>query len=426
MYDLVVCGKAFIDGGRFEQVEIGIDNGRIAAVKKSIECHHSRLDFAHGIIVPGGIDAHVHFRSPGGSHKGDFFSEGVAAACGGITTVCDMPNTNPPTVDNTGLELKLKMAGDCPVDYGIFAGFASGQQPKAIEDIAPHCIGFKLYMGSTTGSLLLDSETDIKQALLMSSHWPKPVWVHAEDQTIINSRPKDATDIHGHLRMRPAEAEERAIARILAFNDGNEIHIAHVSTAAGLRHLKGSKATCEVAPHHLILDVKDERSDAFLKVNPPLREPGEKAALWEGLRNGEIDILASDHAPHTRDEKQQEFEYAPSGLPGVETMYPLMMHYAKKGFVPYERLVDAISVRPAKILGMSDRGAIKEGNVADLVIFDQHNETKIKAEDLHYKCGWTPYEDMDAIFPEMVISKGEVIVKEQNFEGEKGTGKLVC
>jgi dihydroorotase len=423
MYDLVVCGKVYLDG-QFEQCEIGIDNGRITAIKKAIECHN-RIDLAHGVIVPGGIDSHVHFRCPGRGHKGDFSTGGMSAACGGITTVCDMPNTNPPTVNLGGLDQKLKAAEDCPVDFSLYAGFSKGQEISDLEAIVSKCIGFKLYMASTTGSLLIESDQGAEKALLMASHWSKPVWVHAEDQYVIDSRPKEAKDIQGHLRMRPPEAEARAIGRILAFNQGKGLHIAHVTTGVGLELVKPSEATCEVTPHHLILDVKNE-GDAFLKVNPPLREEAEKPRLWEGLRSGDIDILASDHAPHTKDEKEQEFEFAPSGMPGVETIYPIMMHYAKKGFVTYERLVESISVKPAEILGMSDRGVIEEGTQADLVIFDLHQETKIKAENLHYKCGWTPYEGMEAIFPQMVISKGEIIAKDCNFEGRKGDGSLVC
>ncbi len=422
MYDLAVCGKAFIDG-RFEQCEIAIDQGRIVEIKNSFECTN-RMDFNHGFIVPGGIDAHVHFRCPGGSHKGDFYTEGAAAACGGITTVADMPNTSPPTTDPAGLEEKLKAAQVCPIDHALFAGFSKEQSPAELEAIAPKCAGFKLYMGSTTGSLLMDSNEDCEKALMMASHWSKPVWVHAEDQSIISGGQQEAGDIRGHLRMRPPEAEVRAVKRILSFNNGQGLHIAHVSTGAGLELIKKSGCTCEVSPHHLLLDAKDG-GDAFMKVNPPLREEKEKAMLWEGLRTGSIDIVASDHAPHTKDEKEQEFLFAPSGVPGVETLYPILMYYAKKGFISFERLADAISVRPALILGLKDRGVIKKGAVADLVVFDQHKETKIKGDDLHYKCGWTPYEGMDAVFPRVVISKGEVIAKECNFEGGKGTGNLV-
>lgn len=422
MYDLALCGKAFIDN-EFTQCEIAIEQGKIVDVKRSLVAA-KRIEITHGFIMPAGIDAHVHFRSPGGEHKGNFLSEGIAAACGGITTVVDMPNTNPATVGPPGLKAKIKAARNCPIDYGFYAGFTKGQKPSSLEDIMPKCVGFKLFMGSSTGNLLLDTDDLIKEALLMASHWDKPVWVHAEDQPIIEASAFETKNIQDHLRARPPSAEEKAIRRILSFNDGNGIHIAHLTTQAGLELVKGTQCTSEVSPHHLLMEVFDD-GNSFYKMNPPLRQNHDRMALWNGLANGEIDIIASDHAPHTKEEKEQEFHLAPSGIPGVETLLPMMIYWAKQGKVSFERLIDATSFRPAMILGLHDRGVIEEGAQADLVVFDHHEESKIDQDYLHYKCGWSPYHGQPAIFPEMVFSKGELIVKDGNFEGYKGAGKLV-
>jgi dihydroorotase len=316
MYDLILRGKAFVNNGLIE-CELGIEGGKITAIKKTLQ-GPKKMDLGASIILPAGIDPHVHFRSPGATQKGDFQTESIAAACGGITTVLDMPNTKPSTTDKTGMAEKLVEAKASCIDYGLFAGLKKGQTPEDL-DIAKQAVGFKLYMASTTGDLLLASDPEIRSALDMVSKWKRPLCVHAEDEFMIQKKRYQEKDITDHHKIRSPQSESTAITRILALNSSGKTHIAHVSSIGGLEALKGTGATCEVAPHHLLLDIGIPSSQ-FLKVNPPIRTKNDRAALWDGLRSGAITILGSDHAPHTKKEKDVEFDIAPSGVPGVETM----------------------------------------------------------------------------------------------------------
>jgi dihydroorotase len=249
----------------------------------------------------------------------------------------------------------------------------------------------------------------------------KTVSIHCEDETIIDKTSKPKT-LKEHLKSRPNECEISAIKRIIPLAELASIHICHVSTAEGAKLTENANVTSEVTPHHLFLN-NDSELSALGKVNPPLREKKDQEALWMALHEGKIEILASDHAPHTIEEKEQ-FEYAPSGVPGVETMLPMMLSMVKHNKFNLTRLVNAICEKPAEIFHLK-KGKLEVGYDADILAVDMRKETEIKDKNLHSKCGWTPFEGFSAVFPRFTFLRGEVVIEDYELTGERGFGKFV-
>ncbi|MDM7913296.1 MAG: amidohydrolase family protein, partial [Methanotrichaceae archaeon] len=258
--------------------------------------------------------------------------------------------------------------------------------------------------------------------------------VHAEDGIIISEKTESLKHLHEpdvYSMARPTTAEATAIEKAISWTD--RLHICHISTASGLGLVRAAKTaapsrklSCEVAPHHLLFNIRDYRKHgSFLKMNPPLRLQEDNNALWAGLGDGSIDILASDHAPHLPEEKKDDIWEAPAGVPGVETMLPLMLVAVKSNLITLDRLVDAISVRPAEIFGLESKGKIEAGRDADLVLVDPRSTSEIKADRLHSRADWTPYEGKEAIFPQMTILRGEVIY-DGELEVRPGNGRYLA
>ena len=362
------------------------------------------------IVLPGAVDAHVHFRDPGYTYKEDWESGSISAAAGGVTTVIDQPNTDPKTIDANSFNLKLDEARHkSVVDFCINGG------PGKIEELLK--IG-----ASAIGEIFTYEHSDDKLWRILdevNKYGALPT-IHAEDGEVIREHTESLRDLHEpeiYSKARPPIAEAAAIEKILSWT--KRAHICHISTNQGLDIVKsarreGKKVSCEVAPHHLLFNVKDYKNKGpFLKTNPPLRRQSDCDALWAGLRDGSIDILASDHAPHLPEEKKEDIWEAPPGVPGVETLLPLMLIAVRRNFLSLERLVDAISSKPAEIFGLRSKGKIEAGRDADLVIIDPKAITEIKADKLHSRADWTPYEGKDGIFPQMTLVRGTVV-----FEGE--------
>lgn len=410
---MIIEGRAYVRGGLQDSC-IRIEDGRIAEIKRTLAGERVRL---RGIILPAGIDLHVHFREPGMTHKEDFFTGTSSAACGGVSCVFDMPNTDPPTTTPARVAEKIAEAErKAVVDFGIFAGLTESGDT---EGLAGAATAFKAYLAPSSGDLAVDfgallaHKEDLKGA-------KKFITVHCEDPNYFLDIP--VTRLEAHLASRPDGAEVSGIELARQLQGVPRVHIAHMSSERGLAALAGSGLTSEVTPHHLFLDVNCGLG-TLAKVNPPLRHRHDKNALWAAFATGTIDVVASDHAPHTRDEKEQDFATAPPGVPGVETMLPLLLERVGQKRLPLERLVTAACERPAELLNMR-KGRIEVGYDADLIAVNLRDARRIRADDLHSRCGWTPFEGMKGVFPTATYLRGELVV-ENGEVVSKRTGRYV-
>jgi len=410
--DLTIEGKAFVQGS-FQHCCIGITEGKIVAIKK-IAKGDRHIDAEKHLILPAGIDLHVHFRDPGFSLKEDFSSGSLSALYGGITCVFDMPNTNPPTISQDTLKEKTAIAQKKSyIDFGLYAGITN-TNIDSLDTLAPYCDGFKIYLGATH-SLALDRQ-HLQIALQQASILKKPVFIHAEDKHCLTKYQRRERTLADHLQARPSVCEEAAIAAILqcSISPTTPIHICHLSSCEGFEKLqkRPHNISVGVTPHHLYFDIESNTDNsAYLKVNPPLRTKFDRETLWHGVTSGHIDILESDHAPHRVEEKEQEFHVAPAGIPGVETIYPLLLHEVKEERLSFQQLLSLLCERPAKIMGLP-KGAIKVGNDADLFVVNFNKPRRISNQDLHSKAHWTPYEGRKAFFPNHVFLRGEQILED--------------
>jgi len=417
--DLVVEGRAWFRG-KLQHVCIGIEHGRISRVKKVLKGERN-LDFNDRIILPGAIDVHAHMREPGMTQKEDFSSGTLAAAFGGVTCVFDMPNTRPPTIQREDLlEKKETASKKAWVDFGLFGGVSDASNPQRIAD---QVVGFKIFMSSTTGSVLLSEDKDIKRAMELIKPTGKVVSVHAEDEHLMIRR--EESSIRDHAESRPTKAEGSAIERLVRFSQQNKVNVCHVTSKEGIGAVSKGSFTSEATPHHMLLDISSCTKKGFCKVNPPLRTKADKEALLAAFAAGKISMLASDHAPHTIEEKQQDFDMVPSGVPGVETSFPLMMALARKEQVGLEALIKAACEMPSQVFGLN-KGAIEEGKDADLMVLDPRAVTPISARRLHSKCGWTPFEGYEAIFPQAVFLRGQLLVEDGGWVGERNGRDVVA
>ena len=411
--ELVIEGNCYISG-KLEKCCIGVDDGKVVAIAKNLDGKKVH-DYEGKLVLPAAVDAHVHFRDPGFTHKEDFSTGSLSALCGGVTCVLDMPNTRPATVSLASLRDKKKIAGSKSlVDFGLYAGVKPGTN---VAGLAKEAVGFKLYMGATTGELLVPDIASITKELADIGASGKVLSVHAEDEGMRN---KDVEkNLDDHLRNRSNTLETSAIKKITRIAGKTcRLHICHVSTRDSLALVAGvPNLTSEVAPHHFLLD-RSGNLGAFGKVNPPLRKREDRQALFQALKEDAFDVIASDHAPHTIEEKEEEFDYAPSGVPGVETMVPLVMQHVKDRHLELSGAVRRLCERPSEIFGIR-KGKIAVGYDADFMIFDMTKTSVIMADDLHSKCGWTPYEGVNAVFPKAVFLRGQLMVENGSQVGER-------
>ena len=411
----VIRGRVFFRG-RLEALSLGInEDGKIAAVKKALR-GDEEVDHGDALILPGCVDLHVHMRDPGLTEKEDLPSGTRSAAIGGVTTIAEMPNTVPPVTSQAVYERKVDtFRGRSAIDYVLYAAPKSEDAVTRLREAA----AFKAYMAESTGALQIGPK-ELQGILRGAAVTGKLIVVHAEDPRQFTK--VKVNGLEDHSTARPKAAESSAL-RWLASNRGEaKVHIAHVTCVEALDAVP-SGATCEVTPHHLFLDTSSALG-ARGKVNPPLRSPADREALWDAFRNGRIDAIASDHAPHTLDEKSVPFNEAPAGLPGVATSFPLLMRRTRAGEIDLGRLVAATASRPAEILGIA-KGVIEVGRDADLIVVDPRAAQRIRAKRLRYRCGWTPFEDMEACFPHTVYLRGEPVIDDGEPAAE-GQGRLVA
>jgi dihydroorotase len=388
---------------RVEPLDLGVDEaGTIVAIKKHLEGGDVE-DHGDALILPGCVDMHVHLRDPGLTGKEDFPSGTRSAALGGVTTVVDMPNTRPPVTTADALKDKwVRCRGRAVVDYGLFA---APRSELAVSQLL-QATAFKVYMAESTGNLQVDGPT-LESVLHAAADQQRLVVAHAEDDA--KFEPGQPATLLGHSQSRPKESEASAVRTLADLRGRAQVHVAHVTCVEGLDAVPAGMTT-EVAPHHLLLDFT-RPLHAFGKVNPPLRSPDDRRALWEAFAAGRVDVVATDHAPHTREEKEEPFDEAPSGLPGLATAFPLLLRQVKAENLSLERLVRAMAERPAEILGI-EKGRIEVGRGADLIVVDARQVVKITARRVRYKCGWTPFEGMEGVFPRTVYLRGERIVED--------------
>ena len=381
-------------------------------LKKNHEAEISDLTGKH--IIAGGIDAHVHFRDPGLTHKADMATESRAAAAGGVTTVFDMPNTKPATTEAVHLAEKLTLAKEKSViNMGFHIG-ATNENASAIASLVQNgdaetglkpsdIAGVKVFMGSSTGNMLVDEENTLAELFSIKE---KPVLVHCEDEDTIRrnmerAREKYGEDIpfseHEHIRSRIACIKSSIKALELAIKYNTRLTLCHISTKEEVEMVRAAKLnnpgiTAETSCNYLwFCNEEYDKLGSRAKCNPSIKTSSDRVALREALKNGQIDTIGSDHAPHLLSEKDAPYGNAPSGLPSIQQTLPVLLTIAEEEEIPLERIASVFSEKAAEIYGL-ERGKIQEGWYADLVIFDLSKDFVVRNEDQHGKCGWTPYD----------------------------------
>ncbi len=361
-------------------------------------------------LLPGAIDVHVHFRQPGYGHKETWESGTKSAAAGGVTTVVDQPNTDPPTVDGEAFTQKTTYTDQAHVDFGINGGVTDEWDPDSLFDQPLFALG-EVFLADSTGEMGIDTALFV-DVLDRAMEHDVSVTVHAEDATMYNESAKQRNDADAWSAFRRPQAEETAVRQAcsLASDRGAQIHIAHASTPAGIDIAAESGMTCEVSPHHMFLS-RDSLPDLGTHgvMNPPLRRENLRQNVYDRVADGTVDMVATDHAPHTTAEKDADLWDAPSGVPGVETMLPLLLAEIEDGPFDYERVRDLTARNPAAVFDLPRRGTVSEGNYADLVLVDPDRVTEINPERLHTNCSWTPFEGWKGIFPEWTMVRGEMV-----------------
>ncbi|NJO29508.1 MAG: dihydroorotase [Richelia sp. SL_2_1] len=366
-------------------------------------------------LLPGVIDPQVHFREPGLEHKEDLFTASCACAKGGVTSFLEMPNTRPLTISQAALNDKLELAANkCLVNYGFFIGATSDNLSELLQ--ASPTPGIKIFMGSMHGPLLVDPQ-EILEAIFANGNIL--IAVHAEDQTRLKQRREEFANIHDvaiHSQIQDSLTALIATKRALELSKKyrRRLHILHMSTAEEadlLREDKPSWVTAEVTPQHLLLNTTAyEKIGSLAQMNPPLRTDHDNQVLWQALLDGVIDFIATDHAPHTLEEKAQTYPQSPSGMPGVETSLPLMLTAAVEGRCTVAQVVNWMSTAVATAYSIPNKGLISPGYDADLVLVDLNSRKQVRREELVTKCGWSPFEGWNLTgWPVTTIVGGEVV-----------------
>lgn len=402
-FDLILSGGQLLTSSGFATADLGIKDGKIAEIGDLSGKSAAEIRNVAGLtIMPGAIDTQVHFREPGLTHKEDLESGSRAALHGGVTTFLEMPNTKPETTTPEALQAKLDAAtGRCWSNFGFFYGATPGNAETLGEaEKLAGTPGIKIFMGSSTGDLLVDQEEDLRRVM---RHGVKPVAVHAEDEARNVERKKlISSDPHAreHPYLRDAESAKIATERLIRLSEetGRPVHVLHISTADELPLLAeakkhGLKVTCEVTPQHLWFVSPDSynRLGSKAQMNPPIREAEHHQGLWKALDEGLFDVFGSDHAPHTLEEKAQPYPKSPSGMPGVETILPVLLTFCAQGKLSYEKLVAMFCENPAKLYGMQGKGHLQVGFDADLTLVDLKQSWVVDESQLQSKCGWSPY-----------------------------------
>lgn len=426
---MIILHKATIVTGEKEAIgSIAVENGKIADIlytdSEDFDSRYGKLmethpeaevwDLEGKHIIAGGIDAHVHFREPGLTHKADMETESRAAAAGGVTTVFDMPNTRPATISARTLKEKMNLAeakAHCKIGFHIGATNENAAEISSLVRYGDESVGIKpsdiagvkVFMGSSTGNMLVDSGNSLEELFSIRE---KPVLVHCEDENTIKENLAAALERYGedipfaeheNIRSRKACIKSSIKALELAMRFGTRLVLCHISTKEEMEMVRAAKSSnpsiiAETSCNYLWFSNEDyPRLGSKIKCNPAVKTPADREALREGLANGLIDTIGSDHAPHLASEKEGSYTKVPSGLPSIQQSLPVLLTIAYSEGIPLTRIASVFSENASELYGL-DRGKIKRGYAADLVIFDYSKEFIVKAEDQLSKCGWTPYE----------------------------------
>lgn len=442
--DLVITGGTIVTDQASFRGAVAVKDGRILAVgaDESMPAARETFDAAGLHLLPGAIDAHVHFREPGYTHKEDWRTGTAAAAMGGVTTVFEMPNTDPPTGTVEALRIKQRAAAKAHVDYGLYGLLAEDNLDQLDGLVAGGVAAFKCFMGNTFGNLPSPSTGAMLEGFEIIARHGLRISLHAETASIMAWRQRKLMaagrrDPLAHLASRPAVVATEAVSRaaILAEWTGARIHVLHISSGDELRPLREAKArgvdiTGETCPHYLLFDERaygDQGS--IIRVNPPVRELHHQRALWEGLRDGTIDMIATDHAPHDPAEKvRDDIWTADCGFPGVETQMALMLTQVNAGRLSLSDYVRLSSTAPAKAFGLHPRkGAIVPGADADLALVDMARRETIRAEALHSRGRITPFEGFETVgAPMHTLVRGRFVMRDRRLvEDSAGWGQSV-
>ena len=432
--DLVIEGGLLVTPSGIVRADLAIDHGLIVAVgDASGYMPANRISAKDLVVLPGVIDSHVHCREPGFPEKEDLVSGSRAAALGGVTSFFEMPNTNPSTTTVDLLNDKLNRAkGRCFVDHAFYIGATPNNLPElvAAEGLAG-CAGIKLFMGSSTGDLLVADDPSIEAIMrgtrgMLAVHAEDEDRLQANKQSVLKpAQDQNTCSVHLHPCYRDVETAYRATKRLinLARKTGRRVHVLHVTSAEELPLLAANKdlISCEVLPQHLSLSAPScyDKLGTLAQMNPPIRDAEHGRALWAAIRGGLIDTLGSDHAPHTLADKALAYPASPSGMPGVQTMLPILLDAVNAGSLTLERLVDLTSAGPARVYGVKRKGRIAVGYDGDLVLVDLKKRQTIRNENIASKCGWTPFDGMEITgWPVMTILRGYPIMQDGEVLGQ--------
>jgi len=433
--DLVLTdAKAYVKDAMVE-CSIAVDEGRILKIGRETNMPTSdeKMRLKGLLVLPGLVDVHVHLRDEGKSYKEDFFSGTAAAAAGGVTTVLDMPNNEPVTMSAEALRNRMRIAESrVIVNVGFYSEFPS--KTSEIGEIRRiGAIAFKLFMGQQIGGLDINSDGSLKEAFESAAKLKIPVAVHAEDNGMVRKAEEELkhaghNDLAAFLKAHSERVEAKAVERALGIAKlaRAKLHVCHVSTGDSVRSIAEAKksglpVTCEVTPHHLLLSSEELRRIGPVAVTvPPVRELQTASSLWDGVRNGWIDMVGSDHAPHLLSEKSSDVVWQiKSGIPGLETTLPLLLTEVSRGRLSLGDLVRLTAENPAKAFGLNGKGSLKEGSDADLAIVDLKDEFRIDASGFHSKAKYSPFDGRNVkgravqtfVKGMLVMDKGEIVAK---------------
>ena len=426
-YSLIIKNGSCYINGKLEKTDLALIGNKIKKIGKIKENSEKVFDASDKLVIPGIIDTQTHFREPGSTDKEDLESGSRAAVLGGVTSVFEMPNTNPPTSNLLEFDKKLNLAKNrMHCNYAFYFGAT----PENVEQLSKlkglkGCCGVKLFAGSSTGKLLVDKEADIEKVISCSD---RIVSIHSEDEEILKLRKKfiKEGDVRSHPEWRNTECAISSTRRVVKIAEryDKKIHVLHVTTKEEVDFLAMHKknVTFEITPQHLTLYAPDcyDKLGTFAQMNPPIRKKEHYDRLWVAVKNSVVDVLGSDHAPHSKEDKEKKYPASPSGMPGVQTILPIMLNHINNEKLSLEQLIKLMCENPCKIFGIKNKGYIKEGFDADLTIVDMNKEQTIKDEMIASKCGWTPFNNFTVKgFPVATIINGKIVMSDGkvNIEG---------